>query len=210
VARSGGLIRQGLHRPWPYAPWGAAIGIPTPSGRRPCRSSVIAGAGRALIQRPGSSVHADALALPRKRAATGITPHHTAIRRAAGSWRSCRTTHSATWSQSGTRCASNAIGSLDPAQRDGQAIWDAFSYIRKPTWPDGYSGHSHDRAFDRLRERQLVFHAKLRHLTFVTAVFDLEPPPALTSARQPSKREHLASHRRPDAERRCSCSATAE
>ena len=66
-----------------------------------------------------------------------------------------------------------AAGIFDPAQRDGQAIWDAFAYIRKPHWPDSYRGSSAERAFDArvaawrmdlLREWQLVFHEKSRHL----------------------------------------------
>ncbi len=66
-----------------------------------------------------------------------------------------------------------AAGIFDPAQRDGQAIWDDFSYIRNPDWPDGYRGSSADRAFDArvaawrmdlLREWQLVFHEKSRRL----------------------------------------------
>jgi hypothetical protein len=66
-----------------------------------------------------------------------------------------------------------AAGIFDAAQRDGTAIWDAFSYIRNPHWPDSYRGSSAERAFDArvaawrmdlLREWQLVFHQKCRHL----------------------------------------------
>jgi hypothetical protein len=67
-----------------------------------------------------------------------------------------------------------AAGIFDAAQRDGQAIWDAFSYIRTPDWPDSYRPDSANRrAFDArvaawrmdlLREWQLVFHEKSRHL----------------------------------------------
>ena len=66
-----------------------------------------------------------------------------------------------------------AAGIFDPAQRDGQAIWDDFSYIRNPDWPDNYRGSGADRAFDArvaawrmdlLREWQLVFHEKSRPL----------------------------------------------
>lgn len=66
-----------------------------------------------------------------------------------------------------------AAGIFDPTQRDGKAIWDEFAYIRDPDWPDNYGGGSADDAFDArvaawrmdlLREWQLVFHEKSRHL----------------------------------------------
>lgn len=66
-----------------------------------------------------------------------------------------------------------AAGIFDSAQRDGQAIWDDFSYIRNREWPDNYRGGSADDAFDArvaawrmdlLREWQLVFHERSRHL----------------------------------------------
>ncbi len=66
-----------------------------------------------------------------------------------------------------------AAGIFDQADRDGQAIWDAFESIRKPTWSDSYNGSDPGGAFDArvaawrfdlLREWQLVFNEKSRHL----------------------------------------------
>jgi hypothetical protein len=66
-----------------------------------------------------------------------------------------------------------AAGIFDAAQRDGKTIWDAFSYIRKPEWPDSHRDDSAGRAFDArvaawrmdlLREWQLVFHERSQRL----------------------------------------------